>query len=143
MIHRDGRFPSGEVESFINFSKVYRYNVELVEIIKSGNPRFFPETEAERKLKGYFLKLDENSVVLATYNNIFHGTHKPLKIRKVYGELSVEEHASYVLSLTLLNYASFQPVKLPATTHYSDRITGLLLRGIEPESKEGNIMYWL
>ena len=143
VIHRDGRFPRGEVESFIEFSKVYKYNVELVEIIKSGNPRFFPESDVKKKLKGYYLKLDNNTIVLATYNNIFPGTHKPIKVRKVYGKLSVEEHASYILSLTLLNYASFQPIKLPATTHYSDKITGLLLRGIEPESKEGNIMYWL
>ncbi len=141
VIHRDGRFQGNEVENFINLSGEFGYEVELLEVIKRGNPRIF--SKESRMIKGSFYKLNENTLILATYNNIYRGTHQPLKLRKVYGKLSVEELASQVLSLTLMNYSSFQPIKLPATTHYADKITKLLLRGIEPAQKEGDIMYWL
>ncbi|RUM31449.1 MAG: hypothetical protein DSY42_02695 [Aquifex sp.] len=139
VVHRDGRFPKGEMENFLSLSKVYKCDLELVEVVKRKNPRFF----GDKMLKGHCFKLDENTLILATYNNIYRGTHNPIKIRRVYGKIPIETHASYVLSLTLLNYASFQPVKLPATIHYSDKITKLMLRGIEPFHSEGDIMYWL
>jgi len=141
VVHRDGRFQKDEVENFIHFAKEFNYEVELVEIIKRQNPRIFPKES--KRIKGSYYKLNENTLILATYNNIYQGTHQPLRIRKVYGELPIETIASQVLSLTLMNYSSFQPIKLPATTHYADKITKLLLRGIEPAQKEGDIMYWL
>ncbi|WP_461829247.1 Piwi domain-containing protein [Aquifex sp.] len=141
VIHRDGRFQGDETRSFVELSKEFNYRVELVEIIKRGNPRIFPAYNP--KIKGDYYKLGERSLILATCNNIYRGTHQPLRINKVHGELPVETLASQVLSLTLMNYSSFQPIKLPATTHYADKITKLLLRGIEPSRKEGDIMYWL
>lgn len=141
VIHRDGRFQGNEVINFVEFAKEFRYKVELVEIIKRGNPRFFNLKNPQ--IKGLYYKLNENTLIVATYNNIYKGTHQPIRIRRVYGEIPVEDLASQILSLTLMNYSSFQPIKLPATTHYSDKITKLLLRGIEPSQKEGNIMYWL
>jgi len=140
VIHRDGRFFRDEVEAFLKFAGAYDYSLELVEIIKRNNPRFFSK---ERFIKGYFYKLADGSLILASYNQIYEGTHQPIRVRKVYGELPVEVLASQILSLTLMNYSSFQPIKLPATVHYSDKITKLMLRGIEPIRKEGNIMYWL
>ena len=142
IIHRDGRFLKDEVESFRNFAKEFNYKLELLEIIKRGNPRIFAG-DKKHMIKGDFYKLNENTLILATYNNVYRGTHQPLKLRKVFGELPIETLASQILSLTLMNYSSFQPIKLPATTHYSDKITKLLLRGIEPPQKEGDIMYWL
>ena len=141
VIHRDGRFQKDEAGNFIEFAKEFNYKIELVEIIKRGNPRIFPAKGT--KIKGDFYKLNDNTLILATYNNIYQGTHQPLRIQKVFGELPIETLASQVLSLTLMNYSSFQPIKLPATTHYADKITKLLLRGIEPAQREGDIMYWL
>ncbi len=141
VIHRDGKFQGNEVNDFVNLAKEFSYNIELVEIIKRQNPRIFPKED--HRIKGTFYKLDENTLILATCNNIYKGTHQPLRIRKVYGKLPIETLASQVLSLTLMNYSSFQPIKLPATTHYADKITKLLLRGIEPAQREGDNMYWL
>ena len=141
VIHRDGRFQGSEIQDFVNYAREFKYDVELVEIIKRQNPRIFPKED--NRIKGNFYKLNENTIILATYNNVYHGTHQPLRIRKVHGELPIQTIASQVLSLTLMNYSSFQPIKLPATTHYADKITKLLLRGIEPAQKEGDNMYWL
>lgn len=141
VIHRDGWFQRDEVDNFIRFAKEFNYKLELVEVIKRQNPRIFPKEG--KRIKGSYYKLNENTLILATYNNIYPGTHQPLRIRKVYGELPIETLASQVLSLTLMNYSSFQPIKLPATTHYADKITKLLLRDIKPAQKEGDIMYWL
>ena len=141
VIHRDGRFQGSEVSDFVKFAEEFNYRIELVEIIKRGNPRIFPGNNV--KIKGDYYKLNDNTLILATCNNIYRGTHQPLRINRVYGELPIEKLAAQVLSLTLMNYSSFQPIKLPATTHYADKITKLLLRGIEPAQKEGDIMYWL
>lgn len=139
VVHRDGRLYRDEVAAFKKYGELYGYSLELLEIIKRNNPRFFSN---EKFIKGYFYKLSEDSVILATYNQVYEGTHQPIKVRKVYGELPVEVLCSQILSLTLMNYSSFQPIKLPATVHYSDKITKLMLRGIEPIKKEGDIMYW-
>ncbi|NPA32405.1 MAG: hypothetical protein GXO04_02125 [Aquificae bacterium] len=139
VIHRDGRFTRSEIRNFILFSNNYNFPVELVEIVKRENPRFF----GGKLIKGHYYKLGQNTLILATYNNLYTGTHNPILVRKVYGEMPVEEHASAILSLTLLNYASFQPTRLPATTNWADKITKLMLRGIEPPNTEGDIMYWL
>ena len=138
VFHRDGKFQGDEVENFIYLSEEFGYRAELVEVVKTGNPRMFGDN-----LKGCYYKLGEDTIVLATYNRVPRGTHKPLRLRRVYGELPIETVASQVLSLTLMNFSSFQPSKLPTTTRYSDRIAKLLLRGVEPSSKEDKIMYWL
>ena len=140
VVHRDGRFQKGEVDVLL---KVFReYDLEepvLVEIVKSGNPRFFPNPE-----KGLSLILSSDTAVLSTYRvRQEAGNHMPVRLNRVYGDMDIETLASHTLALTMLNYGATTLAKLPATTYYPDRISYLALRGISPPSREGNKMYWL
>ena len=138
VIHRDGFFRGRETEIFTKLARDFGYKLELVEVIKRNNPRFFG-----RKIKGLYLPLSEREVLIATYNSPPNSTHQPIRIRLVKGELPLEKHASYILSFTLLNYSSFKPVKLPATTYHTDRMAKLSLRGLKPSKTEGEDMFWL
>ena len=109
-----------------------------MEVIKRNNPRFFGE-----RIKGLYLPLSEREALIATYNSPKNSTHQPIRIRLIKGELPLEKHASYILSFTLLNYSSFKPVKLPATTYHTDRMAKLALRGLKPSKTEGEDMFWL
>jgi argonaute-like protein implicated in RNA metabolism and viral defense len=139
-VHRDGFFRGKEVKLFLEKAKDFGYGIELVEVIKSGNSRFFGDTKT---IKGLYYLLDNDTAVVATYNNTDRWVHRPIRVRKVYGDLPIQTHISNILSLTLLNYASFRTIRLPATTHYSDEMATFLLRGIVPAKQEGEEMFWL
>ena len=139
-VHRDGPFRGKEIELFLSKAKDFGYELELIEVIKSKNPRFFGYSP---NIKGLYYQFDENTAVVATYNNSNYWVHRPIRVRKVHGQLPLKLHVSNILSLTLLNYASFKTIRLPATTHYSDKIAALLLRGITPAKQEGEEMFWL
>jgi len=113
------------------------YDPEIVEVLEESTPRFFSPTE---KTKGLYYKLSEELLFLATYDRLKRGTHRPLLLRRRKGSLPLETHASFLLSLTLMNYASFQTPKLPATLYGGKRIAALLKEG---ESLEGDRMFWL
>ncbi len=140
VIHRDGKFQGKEIETLLKFFRSYDLREPvLVEVIKSGNPRFFPNPP-----KGLSLLIDEDTAVVATYevrDNM--GSHMPVRLRRVYGDMDIETIARHVLSLTILNYGAISLAKLPATTYYPDRISYLALRGIMPPMREGNRMFWL
>jgi len=140
VIHRDGTFRGNEIEIFNELGKRFGYNLELVEVIKGNNPRFFGKNFL---IKGLYYPLGERGAVVATYDNTPHYTHQPLRIRLVKGNLPLERHISYLLSFTLLNYSSFKPVKLPATTYHTDRMAKMALRGLKPLKSEGEEMFWL
>ncbi len=54
------------------------------------------------------------------------------------------EHALHsVLTLTLLHYGSLRPPRLPVTTHYADKISSMAVKGLRPETLDGEIPFWL
>jgi len=136
LLHADG--PLKELSRLKELLKDYR--LEVLEVIEGSAPRFFSKKE---KIKGLYYKLSPDTLFLATYEGLKRGTHRPITLRRVEGTMPVETHARIVLSFTLLNYASFQTPKLPATTHGGRRISELLLKGIEPGRCEGDGMFWL
>lgn len=81
--------------------------------------------------------------MIATHDNSNLYTHQPVKIRIVKGKLPLEKHISYILSFTFLNYSSFKPIKLPATTYHTDKMARMALRGLKPAKTEGEEMFWL
>ncbi len=138
-VHRDGRVWKEEVKHFKRFSEEYGYSVGLFEVIKRNNPRFFSKTGL---LKGQWVCFDDDSAVVATYDTTV-GTHQPVYIRRVLGSLPIEKAVSHLLSFTLLNYSSFKPIRLPATVHYADKISTMVAKGMVPERREGETMFWL
>ena len=140
VIHRDGNFRGKEVEILTDLGEKFSYKLELIEVIKRYNPRFFGKNS---KIKRLYYRLSDREAVVATYDNTKFYTHQPVRVKLIKGELPLEKHVSYILSFTLLNYSSFKPIKLPATTYHTDRLAKMALRGLKPSKVEGEEMFWL
>lgn len=137
-LHRDGRFfESLEVVQQIEQQHGVRINV--LEVIKSGAPILFrrelrgeqkdyrnPEVGDCYRLEG----LDE--LILATYSGQELGkmgdkaSVRPLRLRKRYGEETLDTLAQQVLLLSRIHGASlYRHPRLPVTTHHADRFATL------------------
>lgn len=94
-------------------------------------------------MKGAAFRLNDQEVLLVSslppWTNT---TPAPLHIR-TQAPLSIEEALHSVLTLTLLHYGSIRAPRLPITTHYSDKMASLALRGIRSLASEGVLPYWV
>jgi argonaute-like protein implicated in RNA metabolism and viral defense len=145
VIHRDGYFRGEEKQVLQNWAKEIGAVFYLVEIIKSDNPRIYRMLKGniQRPSKGDFFKLnDYEAFLVSSLPPSKEDTPHPLHIRTD-GSISIEDAIHSVLSLTLLNYGSLRPPRLPVTTHYSDRMSHMLLKGIRPKNLEGSNPFWL
>ena len=144
VIHRDGPIYPKERRAFEDiFSRQGIKEFELVSVVKRGSGRLFERSgDAYRNpRRNLFLQLSERSFILSTYD-VRRGSHQPLKVSLELGDSSPESIARDILSLTLLNYASFTLGKLPATVSHADKIAKCALDGLIEEGR-GDKMFWL
>jgi hypothetical protein len=145
VIHRDGYFRGEEKQVLQNWAKEIGAVFYLVEIIKSDNPRIYRmlQGNVQRPSKGDFFKLnDYEAFLVSSLPPSKEDTPHPLHIRTD-GSILIEDAIHSVLALTLLHHGSLRPPRLPVTTHYSDRMSYMLLRGIRPKNLEGSNPFWL
>lgn len=144
IIHRDGLFRGDEKKVLTNWALEIQAEFMLVEVIKSGAPRIYQQTEIiDKPPKGTAFKLNYNEAFLVSSPPPFKGsTSRPIHIRTD-GNFPIEKAIHSVLSLTLLHYGSVREPRLPVTIHYSDKIAELSLLGIKPKNLEGDIPFWL
>lgn len=117
----------------------------MVEIIKSGAPRFYQKNDELPKQppKGSVFKLSDTEAFLVSSLPPYQkSTPHPLYIRTEPPFL-IEDAIDSVLSFTFLHFGSLRPPRLPVTIHYSDKIAKFILKGIKPNNPEGEIMFWL
>ena len=145
VIHRDGFFRGNEKEILTEWAEEIGAEFYLVEILKSGAPRIYLETNGkiEQPPTGSIFKIsDREALLISSLPPFSNATPQPLQIR-CDASISIECALHSVLSLTLLHYGSVRPPRLPVTVHYSDKIGYLALRGIKPKTLEGPIPFWL
>ena len=145
VIHRDGFFRGNERKILTKWAEEIGAEFYLVEILKSGAPRIYLETNGEIRQPptGRIFKIsDREALLISSLPPFSNATPRPLQIR-CDDSISVEHALHSVLSLTLLHYGSVRPPRLPVTVHYSDKIGYLALRGIKPKTLEGTIPFWL
>lgn len=137
-LHRDGRFFES-LDVVQQIEQQYGLKINVLEVIKSGVPILFrrelsgkqkqyrnPEVGDCYRLEG----LDE--LILATYSGQELGKMgdkacvRPLRLRKRYGEDSLDTLAQQVLLLSRIHGASlYRHPRLPVTTHHADRFATL------------------
>ena len=99
--------------------------------------------EVQQPAKGDVFKLSDTQAFLVSSLPPFkNSTPKPLQIRTE-APFTIEQAVHSVLSLTLLHYGSLRGTRSPVSIHFSDKIGGLVLKGIKPKDLEGTIPYWL
>ena len=145
VIHRDGFFRGNERNSLKKWAREIGAEFHLVEIIKSGAPRIYLETNstiAQPPTGSIFKISDGEALLISSLPPSSDATPQPLRIR-CDDSISIECALHSVLSLTLLHYGSVRRPRLPVTVHYSDKIGYLALEGIKPKTLEGPIPFWL
>ena len=145
VIHRDGFFRGNEKEILTEWAEEIGAEFYLVEILKSGAPRIYLETNGkiEQPPTGSIFKIsDREALLISSLPPFSNATPQPLQIR-CDASISIECALHSVLSLTLLHYGSVRPPRLPVTVHYSDKIGYLALKGIKPKTLEGTTPFWL
>jgi argonaute-like protein implicated in RNA metabolism and viral defense len=148
VIHRDGLFRGEEKAALKKWGSEINAQFHFVEVIKSGAPRLYSQDEGgvKQAAKGAVFTLNEREAfVISSLPPSPSSTASPLHIRCESDDenFTIKEAVDSVLSMTLLHWGSIRPPRLPVTTHYSDTIAGLALRGIKPCSLDGDVPYWL
>jgi hypothetical protein len=145
VIHRDGLFRGKEKQVLKSWAKQIGAEFYLVEVIKDAVPRIYSliNREVQQPAKGDVFKLSDTQAFLVSSLPPFkNSTPKPLQIRTE-TPFTIEQAVHSVLSLTLLHYGSLRGTRSPVSIHFSDKIGGLVLKGIKPKDLEGTIPYWL
>ena len=146
LIHRDGILPESEKNTLTDWGKQINATFYFVEVIKSGSPRFYASQNKEiiKAPKGSIFKLDETEALLVSseFPAGFKATPRPIRVR-THHPFPLEQALHSVLSLTLLHYGSIRPPRLPVTTHYADKISSMAIKGLRPETLDGEIPFWL
>lgn len=146
LIHRDGILPESEKNALTNWGKQIGATFYFVEVIKSGAPRLYAIRNREiiKTPKGNIFKLGETEALLVSseFPAGFKATPQPIRVR-THHPFSLENALHSVLSLTLLHYGSLRPPRLPVTTHYADKISSMAVKGLRPETLDGEIPFWL
>ena len=146
LIHRDGILPESERRALIEWGDQIDATFYFVEVIKSGTPRLYASQNKDivKAPKGSILKLSETEALLVSseFPTGFKATPQPIRVR-THPPFSLKHALHSVLSLTLLHYGSLRPPRLPVTTHYADKISSMAVKGLKPETLDGEIPFWL
>lgn len=137
-IHRDGRFFES-LDVISEIERQYDVRISVLEVIKSGAPILFRKylQAGQKRYRNpevgdvyRYLGLDE--LILATYSGQELGAWgdkvsvRPLRLRKRYGEETLDTLAQQVLLLSRIHGASlYRHPRLPVTTHHADRFATL------------------
>ena len=146
LIHRDGDLPDAEKIALMEWGNQIGATFYFVEVIKSGTPRLYASQNGKivKAPKGRILKLSETEALLVSseFPAGFRATPQPIRVR-THPPFSLKHALHSVLSLTLLHYGSLRLPRLPVTTHYADKISSMAVKGLKPETLDGEIPFWL
>ena len=146
LIHRDGDLPDAEKTALMEWGNQIKATFYFVEVIKTGAPRLYGSQieKIVKAPKGSLFKLSETEALLISseFPASFKATPQPVRIR-THSPFSLEHALHSVLSLTLLHYGSLRRPRLPVTTHYADKISSMAVKGLKPETLDGEIPFWL
>lgn len=149
VVHRDGRFVGNELESLLNWGEAINAKFYPIEIVKSGASRFYTQEGniVSQAHKGSIFYVNDKTAYLVSTpppsgKDGPFSTAIPIEIVNHSGLLL--NHALHsVLSLTLLHYGSVRAIRLPVSTHSSDKIAGFLSRNIIPGFIHDDVPFWL
>jgi argonaute-like protein implicated in RNA metabolism and viral defense len=149
IIHRDGRSVGNELKDVIEWGKYIGATFLPIDVTKSGTARFYLKDNQNilQAPKGTAFALDSRSAYLVSSlppegKDGAFSTAIPLRIYN-HSDLSLQQAIHSILALTLLHYGSVRSIRLPVSTHASDKIAEFLRKNIHPDQERGNIPFWL
>ena len=145
VIHRDG-ISREELDILKETAKNLDIKFEYVEITKNVNRRIatFKTSDGlwETEMGSYYTK--ENFAYIVTTNPYEKiGMAKPLRIKRVHGEQSMDKIVEDVYKLSFMHIGSILKSRLPVTTHYADLSSTYGNRELMPNNIDSNALHFI
>ena len=145
LIHRDG-ISREELDILKETAKNLDIKFEYVEITKNVNRRIatFKTSDGlwETEMGSYYAK--ENFAYIVTTNPYEKiGMAKPLRIKRVHGEQSMDKIVEDVYKLSFMHIGSILKSRLPVTTHYADLSSTYGNRELIPNNIDSNALHFI
>ena len=145
VIHRDG-ISREELDILKETAKNLDIKFEYVEITKNVNRRIatFKTSDGlwETEMGSYYTK--ENFAFIVTTNPYEKiGMAKPLRIKRVHGEQTMDKIVEDVYKLSFMHIGSILKSRLPVTTHYADLSSTYGNRELMPNNIDSNALHFI
>ena len=145
VIHRDG-ISREELDILKETAKNLDIKFEYVEITKNVNRRIatFKTSDGlwETEMGSYYTK--ENFAYIVTTNPYEKiGMAKPLRIKRVHGEQTMDKIVEDVYKLSFMHIGSILKSRLPVTTHYADLSSTYGNRELMPNNIDSNTLHFI
>lgn len=145
VIHRDG-ISREELDILKETAKNLDIKFEYVEITKNVNRRIatFKTSDGlwETEMGSYYAK--ENFAYIVTTNPYEKiGMAKPLRIKRVHGEQTMDNIVEDVYKLSFMHIGSILKSRLPVTTHYADLSSTYGNRELMPNNIDSNALHFI
>ena len=145
VIHRDG-ISREELDILKETAKNLDIKFEYVEITKNVNRRIatFKTSDGlwETEMGSYYTK--ENFAYIVTTNPYEKiGMAKPLRIKRVHGEQTMDNIVEDVYKLSFMHIGSILKSRLPVTTHYADLSSTYGNRELMPNNIDSNALHFI
>ena len=145
VIHRDG-ISREELDILKETAKNLDIKFEYVEITKNVNRRIatFKTSDGlwETEMGAYYTK--ENFAYIVTTNPYEKiGMAKPLRIKRVHGEQTMDKIVEDVYKLSFMHIGSILKSRLPVTTHYADLSSTYGNRELMPNNIDSNALHFI
>lgn len=145
VIHRDG-ISREELDILKETAKNLDIKFEYVEITKNVNRRIatFKTSDGlwETEMGSYYAK--ENFAYIVTTNPYEKiGMAKPLRIKRVHGEQTMDKIVEDVYKLSFMHIGSILKSRLPVTTHYADLSSTYGNRELMPNNIDSNTLHFI
>lgn len=145
VIHRDG-ISREELEVLKETANNLDIKFEYVEITKNVNRRIanFDSNNKlwQTQIGSYYIK-DNFAYIVTTNPYAKIGMAKPLRIKRIHGEQSIETIVEDIYKLSFMHIGSILKSRLPVTTHYADLSSTYGNRELIPSNIDSNALYFI
>jgi hypothetical protein len=145
VFHRDG-INREELDLLKETADNLGIKFDYIEITKNVQRRIAQinskEKEWQTQIGTYYAK-DNKAYIITTspYANL--GMAQPIRVKKVYGDQSIESIVEDVYKLSFMHIGSVLKVRLPVTTHYADLSSTYGNRGLMPNNIDSNCLHFI
>lgn len=145
IFHRDG-ISREELDLLKETADNLDIKFDYIEITKKVNRRMacFNDNEKQWETQmGVYYKKENTAYMITTNPTPRIGMAIPLRIKKVYGELSIESIVEDAYKLSFMHIGSILKSRLPVTTHYADLSSTFGNRELMPSNIDGNVLHFI
>ncbi|MGL5711718.1 MAG: Piwi domain-containing protein, partial [Paraclostridium sp.] len=145
VFHRDG-ISREEIDLLKETANNLNVRFDYVEITKNVKRRIATLNDVDKvwetQIGSYYAK-DDKAYMVTTSPFASLGMAQPIRVKKVYGEQSIESIVEDVYKLSFMHIGSILKSRLPITTHYADLSSTYGNRDWMPSNIDSNSLHFI